>query len=68
VTVALQAGERHQAQQIADMEARRSRIEADVRRHAFVREHVGQPIGRVVHEAAPGQLVKERHHGVFVLL
>ena len=55
-------------QQRSDVQARRGRIEADVRGHAFlVANSVRQPFRGVVHHAAPFQLVEEIHRG-FVLL
>ena len=53
---ALQPRERHHRQQDADVQARRGRIEADVRGDALAaRTASGKPFGRVVHQAAPRQ-------------
>ena len=64
----LQPRERHHRQQVADMEARRRRIESDVGGHALRGELFLQPFGGVVDHAAPLQLVEEigvgiRHRG-----
>ena len=56
---ALQARQRHHRQQRPDVQARGGRIEADVGRDALAREQLGQPVGRVGDQPAPGELVEE---------
>ena len=46
-----------------DVQARRRRIEADVRRHRFFGEQIGEPFGGFRHHAAPGEFVVEIRHG-----
>ena len=58
----LQPRQPHHRQQRSDVQARRRRIEADVRRHRFLGEQIGEPFGGVGHHAAPGEFVVEIGH------
>ena len=51
VTEPLQPRQRHHGQQRSDVQARRRRIEPDVRGHALRGEQLRQPFGGVVHHA-----------------
>src|SRR5262245_60759075 len=61
---ALQTREAHDGEQRSDVEARRGRIEADVRGDALLRERLRQSVGRLRDQTAPLQLVEKiRHRG-----
>ena len=61
VTEPLQARQRQNRQQVADVKARRGRVEAGIHGDGFARQDVAKPLGRVVHEPAPLKLAIQVH-------
>jgi hypothetical protein len=62
MTGALRSHEAENRDQVADVHAARSRIEAGVERNALIDEQfLERRIGELVYEAAPAKLCDERH-------
>ena len=64
----LQTRQPHQRQQVADVQARRGRIEARVRGDRLRTNQFGQPFGRIVDQPTPRQFFEEVRHGICDLL
>src|SRR5436190_18151290 len=62
MTSTLQAREPHQWQQVADMQARGSGIEARVHRNGLSGQQVGESLRRIVDKLPPTELFEEIHH------
>jgi hypothetical protein len=61
VTELLEAGQAHHGEQVADVQARRRRVEADVGRDALRREGLAHALGHLRNHAAPLEFLEQRH-------